>query len=956
MQIDRKQKFDSDSDSETEPDWDPEYDYKKDIAAEIALEIGLRERLLETVESRIAWALLLQETLMNDAPSDAPQVLDFKDVALDALAAADVPAEIIFARDEPTPPQDTRRPSIAKKSRKKPTARPQLAKKSAKFMYIKLEGSTAPSILRCPACLRADFSSLQGLFNHARGTHSLAWTSHDECVRQCACALEELQGGAVEFADLDAGVEVGVGSGGVLPGLRSLFQQAVGGDDEELDLDGETALSRTLGYHVDTPALASFLGREPIRRGVTVWDPDALVDIDGFEDEKLEAKPRWRMPFSHRNIFKDVPLPSSPVSLEVVPFESTPRSNGKHIGLSTASSRFHIVTRIAVVDRSLWIPPDQRLGRDTHKWMISVDAPSYTYHITSVLKSLTVTSSRVSLSTSAPPFAVIGTADAPFLAHLELAFSSTSVGGMRQKIVLEHWVELDRMQGPNVVYGEEQIVDVELDRATLLFPAQRGYLPISTRALWDMDLAKERRTPVVVATALAPTEVPAPGSLKDERKTRNTLPKMKILGTWQNILKKLVERFPLTLQDVKGGKPPSPALPYKLVANTAQFSALVMGRKKAIEWGRAMALRDAYNEAVLGGLTEDVTTLSTADIFAWLHDNNYFPRGVATLKKEQDLETLKTGFCRVCGLAYRLHAVVSDPPQGSVKSEPRPSLALSGVVGDAFVCHITPMDWQMKRMPMIDVSRLLPRRRQGVSPLTSVPFPAPASAQTNGYPESSARNRAWGSRAPALLALSDPRLISSVHRLTSALKLPSFDPPPPPTSGLPHYPISATLSAGEIQADVAPYALLALLTKQFVRALVRTGLDTAARDRHRAMAQVDGRVRRLPNVAELFGDRERRMLTPSHILRGVLSRGWEWNDDLGMAMLGCLSRSGVPLHALQQQPQQQQQGLHTDSSAAAVLPSAAVGTRNGPEIQIKTEPDLNTYRTSVATLPTLGDS
>jgi hypothetical protein len=54
------------------------------------------------------------------------------------------------------------------------------------------------------------------------------------------------------------------------------------------------------------------------------------------------------------------------------------------------------------------------------------------------------------------------------------------------------------------------------------------------------------------------------GSVKDERKTRNALPKVKILGSrlafaymlpkltigtaWQNVLKKLVERFPLTLQ------------------------------------------------------------------------------------------------------------------------------------------------------------------------------------------------------------------------------------------------------------------------------------------------------------------------------------------------------------------------------------------------------------------------
>ncbi|KAJ7133392.1 hypothetical protein C8R44DRAFT_772329 [Mycena epipterygia] len=914
----------------------------QDIASDINLEIGLRQRLLETVESRITWALLLQESLMGDDDPGNPQILDFKDVALDALAAIEAPAEILFARDEPAPPLDTRRPSFAKKPRKKPTARSQPSKKAGKFIYIHLEGSAAPSILRCPVCMRTDFSSLQGLFNHARGTHSLAWSSHDECVRQCACALDEVQGGAVDFSDLDAGFEVGAGTGGILPGLRSLFQQAVG-EDDELDFEGETVLSRTLGYHMDTPALASFLGREPIRRGVTVWDPDAVVDINALEDEKPRTKPRWRMPFSHRNIFRDDPPPTStpaPPEVTAVGPILPAQSNAPVNGLPTSSSRFHIVTRIIAVDRSLWIPVDQRLGNDTHKWMISVDAPSYAHHITTVLQSLAVVSPAGTLMTTAPPFIVIGTAAAPFLARLELAFNSTSVGGASQKVVLEHWVELDRMQSSGIVLGEEQIVDVELDRGTLFRAAQSGYIPTNARALWDMDFEQQRYTPLSVGGGIIPAEIPGRGTAKDGRKTRNALPKVKILGGWESVLRKLVERFPLTLQDVKGGKPPSPALPYKLVATPAQFSTLVMGRKKAVEWGRAMAMRDAYSDAVLGGLTEDVTMLTTADIFSWLHTNGYFPRGVATLKKEQDLQILKTGFCRVCGLAYRLHAVVSDPAQGAVKSEARPGLALSGV-GDAFVCHITPMDWQMKRMPMIDISRLLPHRHQAASPLTPttiiVPLNAPVSAQTYQLSEARLRDRTWDSRAPALLATSEPRLISAVRALISTLKLPSFSPSPsnPSSSSLPEFPINPELSSAEIQADIAPYAMVSLLTKQFVRALVKTGLDIAARDRHRAISQVDARTRRLPNVADLFSDRERRMLTPSHILRGVVARGWDWNDELGMAMMGCLARSGVPL-----QPQQPVGAEDSFSRSDGIQANSS----GGQEIRVKTEPDLSVHR------------
>ncbi|KAJ6614827.1 hypothetical protein B0H10DRAFT_1916411 [Mycena sp. CBHHK59/15] len=336
LHVDKKQEVDLDE--ECEPDnYDPEDTYMQDIASDMALEIGLRERLLETVKSRIAWALLLKESLTNETSAvlqTLPQTLSFKEAALDALAAIEAPSEILFVRDEPIPPLDTRRQSVTAKLRKKPTARAQPAMKGGKFLYIRLEGSNAPSILRCPNCLRTEFSSLQGLFNHARGTHSLAWTSHDECVRQCACALEDVQGGAVDFADLDAGVEVGAGTGGVLPGLRRLFERAVD-EDDAFDLDGETALSRTLGFHVDTPALASFLGRKPIRRGVTVWDPDAVVDIDGFgADEKPRAKPRWRMPFTHRNVFTELPpqvsTPLPPVSSASPPPPATNHTRCQH--------------------------------------------------------------------------------------------------------------------------------------------------------------------------------------------------------------------------------------------------------------------------------------------------------------------------------------------------------------------------------------------------------------------------------------------------------------------------------------------------------------------------------------------------------------------------------------------------------------------------------------------------
>ncbi|KAJ6611729.1 hypothetical protein B0H10DRAFT_2284706 [Mycena sp. CBHHK59/15] len=82
---------------------------------------------------------------------------------------------------------------------------------------------------------------------------------------------------------------------------------------------------------------------------------------------------------------------------------------------------------------------------------------------------------------------------------------------------------LDCMQSPSVVLPKEQIVDVKLDRGTLFFPLRSGYMPVGTRVLWET----QRHTPVENAAAVA---CPVAGNAKDERKTRNALPKVEILG------------------------------------------------------------------------------------------------------------------------------------------------------------------------------------------------------------------------------------------------------------------------------------------------------------------------------------------------------------------------------------------------------------------------------------------
>ena len=44
----------------------------QDIASEIALDIGLRQRLLQTVESRIQWAIILRQALVDGESAVEP--------------------------------------------------------------------------------------------------------------------------------------------------------------------------------------------------------------------------------------------------------------------------------------------------------------------------------------------------------------------------------------------------------------------------------------------------------------------------------------------------------------------------------------------------------------------------------------------------------------------------------------------------------------------------------------------------------------------------------------------------------------------------------------------------------------------------------------------------------------------------------------------------------------------
>lgn len=185
--------------------------------------------------------------------------------------------------------------------------------------------------------------------------------------------------------------------GGIsLPSLRRLFEIAVGAservaflglqkglDAEKHAVDSEdiseqifdsqppaTHVTRTLGYHKDTPALAPFLGRALKRRVINVYgDEDEVVDIvgnsSGSDAGFQRGRHKWRMPYNHRNIDRpeldgvvhptlvseNVDDPPHRGSANANPQPMTPAPQG------VITSRFHIVARVKVADHSLWLSP-----------------------------------------------------------------------------------------------------------------------------------------------------------------------------------------------------------------------------------------------------------------------------------------------------------------------------------------------------------------------------------------------------------------------------------------------------------------------------------------------------------------------------------------------------------------------------------------------------------------------
>ncbi len=162
----------------------------------------------------------------------------------------------------------------------------------------------------------------------------------------------------VAVPDSGAVAETNNGDSGTRRSLKELAQQST---------TPSTEVTRSLGIHEDSPILAHLLGRTPKKRCINVYEEDEAVDILSL-DKYTNVNPgkvAWRMSYAqrskvdHANEDPEVSITNPPIpapTAEIVKHElATPGTVPLPVPLG-AGSRFHVVSRISVEDRSLFIP------------------------------------------------------------------------------------------------------------------------------------------------------------------------------------------------------------------------------------------------------------------------------------------------------------------------------------------------------------------------------------------------------------------------------------------------------------------------------------------------------------------------------------------------------------------------------------------------------------------------
>jgi hypothetical protein len=243
-------------------------------------------------------------------------------------------------------------------------------------------------------------------------------------------------------------------------------------------------------------------------------------------------------------------------------------------------------------------------------------------------------------------------------------------------------------------------------------------------------------------------------------------------------------------------------------------------------------------------------------------------------------------WCCICGLETSKHQTKNNFKMEQLEGE-NPAKPISNVPNADTIftsnetCTIVPRVLHITKLPRIDVRLPL----SDVEPRTMAKRPGCLTRQYR-----------------PLVSAPDPFFLLSVHRLVDDLGLSSFrhlTVAAESRKGFPSYPIDQLGKYRmDIEKNLAPLGLLSLFTREFIRVLVTRGLEVANRDNTIATSTIAPRSssKKRKRSMQETESKPPRILTPTHILSGILTRGrgrGSTQDPLDTVVLLCLSKLGI---------------------------------------------------------------
>ena len=217
-----------------------------------------------------------------------------------------------------------------------------------KPLFVQQDSSSSAEpvvvLISCEVCGRSDFPTIHSVLSHARMSHAIYYRGHEELVGRCGRVVTGVEAERIRRYGTEA-------SSRILLGMRSVIERGIGDARGGGDT---TLLTKTLGLHADSAALASFLGRKPQVHSIRVYEPEGDIDIETV-DHDLEAQQLFTMrqgrvarsdPASFHNVM------GADMDLAFI---------AEHPGISAAFSqtlvqdtvsRFHLKRRLIITDSS----------------------------------------------------------------------------------------------------------------------------------------------------------------------------------------------------------------------------------------------------------------------------------------------------------------------------------------------------------------------------------------------------------------------------------------------------------------------------------------------------------------------------------------------------------------------------------------------------------------------------